>query len=202
MALRIQSNRLANMNLKLIKIGGIILAVLISYLSPVTAGEKTENINICYEELSQAYTSLDANKMADVYVQDGYYISAGSRKGIIQGKPSLLKTYQSYFKRLTKHKSSVDLQFRVIDRLIDTASISDVGYYVVTIIAPKGSGQPAKQHVGKFMITFKRQDSGDWGIWSEANNKAKIQSYIDAKPQAGLHFDPYFPVSHYQENKQ
>jgi len=163
---------------------------------------KKTNINIFYEKLTKAYTELDAQKMTDVYVDGGYYISAGSKKGIIEGKSALLKLYTSYFGRLIKHKSSADLQFRVVDRLEDTFSINDIGYYVVSIIPPQASGQPAKQHVGKFMITYKKQPDGSWGIWSEANSSAKLKSYLAATPQGELHFDPYYPVSHYQEKTQ
>lgn len=158
-----------------------------------------KDVNACYENLSKAYLSLDANKMVDVYAKGGHYISAGSRLDIIEGKGALSELYKSYFGRLKKHNSSLDLQFRVSDRLTDAKSISDIGYYVVTIIPPKESGQPAKQHAGKFMITFKALKDGKWGIWSEANSKVKVKSYINAKRQGNLHYDPYYPISHYQD---
>lgn len=162
----------------------------------------TRDINICYENLSEAYVSLNASQMVNVYADGGHYLSAGSKQGIIKGKPALSRLYNAYFGRLKKHNSSLDLQFRVSDRLVDEKSISDIGYYVVTIIPPKESGQPAKQHAGKFMITFKVQDNGQWGIWSEANSKAKVERYIEAQRQGNLHYDPYYPVSHYQQAKK
>jgi len=186
-------------NLKLIKLWLLALFGVITISVAANAYENSQQVNVCYESLSKAYVSLDAQKMVDVYVNGGHYISAGSREAIIEGSPALSKLYQSYFARLKKHNSSLDLHFRVSDRLTDQQSVTDVGYYVVTIIPPKGSGQPAKQHAGKFMMTFKVNKDGKWGIWAEANNKAKVQSYINAKPQGGLHFDDYFPISHYQE---
>gem|GEM_PF-3106583 len=182
----------------------LVMLSAISFLMPSVAQEqhKPNNINNCYDKISKAFTSLDARKMTDIYVDGGYYISAGSKKGIIEGKSELLELYTSYFGRLIKHESSADLQFRVVDRLEDTFSINDIGYYIVSIIPPQASGQPAKQHVGKFMITFKKQPDGSWGIWSEANSSAKLKSYLAATPQGELHFDPYYPVSHYQEKQQ
>ncbi len=189
------------MKLSLLKINLIaLIAIMASGIVAAKSNVREANdVNVCYENLSKAYLSLDANKMVDVYVSGGHYISAGSRSDIVKGKSDLAKLYQSYFKRLKKHNSSLDLQFRVSDRLVDTNSISDIGYYVVTIIPPKESGQPAKQHAGKFMITFKAQKDGQWGIWSEANSKVKLKSYINAKRQGDLHYDPYFPISHYQD---
>lgn len=157
-----------------------------------------QNINSCYSNLSQAYLSLDAKQMVDVYADNGHYISSGSKKEILEGKEALFKLYDAYFTRLKKHNSSLDLQFRVSDRLVDTNSISDIGYYVVTIIPPKESKRPAKQHAGKFMITFKSLDNGEWGIWSEANSKATVESYINAKRNGDLHFDAYHPPTHYR----
>jgi len=160
---------------------------------------QTPKVNICYENLSQAYLSLDAKTMVNVYADGGHYISAGSRTDIIVGKPQLSKLYVKYFNRLKKHNSSLDLHFRVTSRLADKNIVSDIGYYVVTIIPPKESKQPAKQHAGKFMITFKSLGDNQWGIWSEANSKAKIDSYINAKQSGDLHFDDYVPISHYQD---
>jgi len=191
------------MKLSLFKITLLILFSIVSIIKPIAAqtkDTKPATINICYENLSKAFLSLDAAKMVDVYVDGGHYISAGSHQGIIDGKVELTKVYQAYFKRLKKHNSTLDLQFRVSDRLVDAKSISDIGYYMVTIVPPKESGHPAKQHAGKFMITFKARENGKWGIWSEANSKAKVESYIAAQPQSNLHYDPYYPISHYQEN--
>lgn len=164
--------------------------------------ETKKTVNICYESLSNAYTSLDAQQMTDVYATDGLYISTGGSMPIIQGHPSLYKLYEKYFSRLKKHNSSLDLQFRVTNRLTDTKTVHDVGYYIVTVIPPQESKQPPKQHAGKFMITFRQQENGDWGIWSEANSKSKIKNYIKAKKIDGLHYDDYFPIDTYLVDQQ
>lgn len=164
------------------------------------AATAAQTINGCYSNLSKAYLSLDAKQMVDVYADNGHYISSGSKKEILEGKDALFKLYGAYFARLKKHNSSLDLHFRVSDRLVDTNSISDIGYYVVTIIPPKESKRPPKQHAGKFMITFKSLDNGEWGIWSEANSKATVESYINAKRSGDLHFDAYYPPTHYRQH--
>ncbi|MDP2562477.1 hypothetical protein [Psychrobium sp. 1_MG-2023] len=161
-------------------------------------GVTQPEVNICYERLSKAYLSLDPQKMVDVYTPDGHYISAGKHLPVMQGQNDLMQLYSRYFSRLKKHNSSLDLQFRVTNRLTGENTINDVGYYVVTIIPPKESKQPAKQHAGKFMITFKRQSDDSWGIWAEANSKAKIKSYINAKAVDNLHYDPYYPAQWYE----
>jgi len=173
------------------------------------AGEKTttkkasqKQVNICYESLSQAYSSLDPQKMTDVYTPDGIYISTGGSMPIINGQESLYKLYDKYFGRLKKHNSSLDLQFRVTNRLRDTKTVHDVGYYVVTVIPPQESKQPPKQHAGKFMITFSQQADGSWGIWSEANSKSKIKNYVKAKKIDGLHFDNYYPIETYLADQE
>ncbi len=155
------------------------------------------NVNECYQSLTHAYTSLDPQKMTDVYNPDGIYISTGGSMPIIHGHQSLYKLYDKYFSRLKKHNSSLDLQFRVTNRIVDTKSIHDVGYYVVTVIPPQESKQPPKQHAGKFTITFALQEDGHWGIWSEANSKSKIKNYIKAKKIDGLHYDEYYPIENY-----
>lgn len=159
--------------------------------------ETKKTVNICYKSLSNAYTSLDAQQMTDVYTSDGLYISTGGSMPVIQGHSSLYKLYEKYFSRLKKHNSSLDLQFRVTNRLTDSQTVNDVGYYIVTVIPPRESKQPPKQHAGKFMITFRHQENGHWGIWSEANSKSKIKNYIKAKKVDGLHYDEYYPIDTY-----
>lgn len=159
--------------------------------------KKKSTVNTCYKSLAQAYTSLDPQKMTDVYAPNGIYISTGGSAPIISGHENLSKLYGKYFSRVKKHNSSLDLQFRVTDRIVDTKTIHDVGYYVVTVIPPQESKQPPKQHAGKFTITFSKQEDGTWGIWSEANSKSKIKNYIKAKKVDGLHFDEYYPIESY-----
>jgi hypothetical protein len=159
-----------------------------------------KTVNICYESLSQAYSSLDPQQMADVYTANGIYISTGGSMPLIHGQASLYKLYDKYFSRLKKHNSSLDLQFRVTSRLVDTKTVHDVGYYVVTVIPPQESKQPPKQHAGKFMITFSQKLDGNWGVWSEANSKSKVKNYMRAKEIDGLHYDPYYPIETYLVN--
>ncbi|NRA60569.1 MAG: hypothetical protein HRU25_06595 [Psychrobium sp.] len=155
-------------------------------------------VNVCYESLSQAYLSLSAKKMVEAYAEDGQYISGGKNLAVMQGHTELLSLYNRYFARLKKKDYALDLQFRVSNRLSDTSTISDVGYYIVTIIPPKESKQPPSQHAGKFMITFKKQPNNRWLIWSEANNKVNVANYIGAKRKDNLRFDPYYPIEKYQ----
>lgn len=181
------------------------LSLLLITSGVLAHGEKLSphknKVNLCYESLSKAYSSLDPQQMTDVYSPNGIYISTGGSMPIIHGQTSLYKLYDKYFSRLKKHNSSLDLQFRVTNRIIDTKTIHDVGYYVVTVIPPRESKQPPKQHAGKFTITFSKQDDGSWGIWSEANSKSKIKNYIKAKHIDGLHYDEYYPIETYAVNR-
>lgn len=151
----------------------------------------------CYIALSNAYSSLDPKKMSEVYAPDGIYISARQSRPIINGQENLFKLYDTYFTRVKKHNSSLDLKFRVTNRRIDAKTINDVGYYLVTVIPPKESKQPPKQHAGKFIMTFSQQDDATWGIWSEANSKSEIKNYIDSKKIDGLYYDDYHPLETY-----
>ena len=169
-------------------------------LNPNKPPATSPAVNKCYEGLSKAYISLSAQMMVDTYATDGQYISGGKDTSIMQGHSELISLYQKYFARLKKHNYELDLQFRVSNRLVDTMTINDVGYYIVTIIPPKESKKPASQHAGKFMITFKKQSDDSWLIWSEANSKVSVANYISAKRQGNLLFDPYYPVEKYQHD--
>ena len=157
---------------------------------------------ICYNRLSDAYSALNAQQMAQTYAPDGYYISAGKKNSIIQGQQSLKELYQHYFAKVEKYNSSLDIKFRVIDRLIDSKTIIDIGYYLVSVTPPQESKQPVRQHAGKFLITFKQMPDGKWAIWADSNNEVKLEEYINAKPVAALHYDHYSPAPEIAEHIQ
>jgi len=161
----------------------------------------SHQIDDCYPALSNAYASLDPKKMTNVYAPDGIYISARKSRPIVNGKENLYKLYDAYFTRVKKHNSSLDLKFRVTNRRVDKKTINDVGYYLVTVIPPKESPQPPKQHAGKFIMTFSQQDDGTWGIWSEANSVSEIKNYINSKKVDGLYYDTYHPIENFMTKK-
>ncbi len=159
------------------------------------------NADATYQLLSNAFASLDPQKMTNVYTKNGIYISARSELSIVHGHDELYKVYEKYFNSLKNHNSSIDLKFRVTNRFVDTQTVHDIGYYLVTVIPSEETKQPPRQHAGKFMITLNKQSNGRWGIWSEANSKSPNSSFINAKKVDGLYFDKYQPIEHYMLNK-
>lgn len=157
----------------------------------------TNSPNAIYESLSHAFSSLDPQKMTDVYTKNGIYISARSQLSIVHGHKELYKVYEKYFNSLKKHNSSIDLKFRVTNRFVDTQTTHDIGYYLVTVIPSAETKQPPRQHAGKFMITLNKQPSGRWEIWSEANSKSPNSSFINANKIDDLYYDQYQPIEYY-----
>lgn len=141
-----------------------------------------------YKDIINAYSSLDPDTMTNVYTDDGYYISTGKNNTIVHGSEQLRALYQRYFNKIKKNNFHLAIQFRVIDRLTDINSITDVGYYLVSVIPPSDDKQPIKQHAGKYLMTFKKNEMQQWRIWSDANNRVSIEEYNKAKKVENLYY--------------
>lgn len=150
-------------------------------------------INANYQRLTAAYQSLDADMMADVYTRHGFYISPGKKREIVKGREQIRALYRHYFTKVKKHNAKLQIRFRLLDRLIDTKTVSDIGYYLVTITPPPESNQPVKQHAGKFLITVRKQADGQWAFWADSNSDVALEEFIMAKPQKGLLYDSFVP---------
>ncbi len=156
--------------------------------SVVNSDDTSKAISHSYYQLINAYQWLDPQLMANIYSEHGYYVSTGKNKKISSGKTELLALYQKYFNKIKKNNFKLDIEFRVLERLIDNNSATDVGYYLVSVIPPEGSNEPAKQHAGKYLMTFKRGDDNHWLIWSDANNRVDSQMYYNVPKLKGLYF--------------
>ena len=133
-----------------------------------------------YHQIIEAYASLEPSIMTKAYTDDGYYVSTGKKHNIAHGAKELSALYQHYFTKIKKNNFKLAIEFKVIDRLIDTKSITDVGYYLVTVSPALDHEHPIKQHAGKYLMTFKQDVNNQWRIWSDANNRVSVKTYHDA----------------------
>ena len=180
----------------------LICAALWPFL-PLAAEDINAEINANYRRLTQAYQSLDADRMAEVYTEDSFYISPGKRREIIQGRDQIRALYQHYFAKVKKHDAKLQIRFRLVDRLIDSNTVSDIGYYLVTITPPEESKQPIKLHSGKFLITARKQPDGQWAFWADSNSDVDLEKFINAEPKKGLIYDSFVvPAEEYTPRAQ
>ena len=91
----------------------LICAALWPFL-PLQAGDINAEINANYRRLTQAYQSLDADRMAAVYTEDSFYISPGKRREIIKGRDQIRALYKHYFAKVKKHKAQLQIRFRCL----------------------------------------------------------------------------------------
>lgn len=167
----------------------------VNHSSAMTADHIVSSVNDTieqsYHQIIDAYASLDAANMTRTYTSDGYYISTGKTNSIVHGARQIHALYQHYFEKIKNNNFKLAIQFRVIDRLVDTTSITDVGYYLVSVIPSQENNQPVKQHAGKYLITFKKDVNNQWRIWSDANNRVTIDEFNNTKKVDDLFYSAH-----------
>ena len=176
--------------------GSLLLFAMMSGSGSATTSDKNVYCVNCtikqsYQHIIEAYASLDAGTMTSTYTSDGYYISTGKNKTIVHGAEQLHSLYQHYFEKMKKNNFKLEIKFRVVDRLKDEKSITDVGYYLVSVIPATESDQPIKQHAGKYLITFKKGVNNQWRIWCDANNWVTVDEFNNAKKVGDLFYSTH-----------
>jgi hypothetical protein len=76
-----------------------------------------------------------------------------------------------------------------VDRRKTKKMVADMGYFLVTITPPEGSGRQVSNNVGKFVTSSVPQEDGSWAFYSDMNVDADGEFYENAKPLPGVKFD-------------
>ena len=148
-----------------------------------------DGVNHIYTRMSAAYDSLNIEGMKTVMDKEGIYVQPGKSDALLKGHDMLMADYGRFFDMLKKHNASINIQFRVVDRKKTAKMVADMGYFMVTITPPEGSGREANTNVGKFITTSILQKDGAWAFYSDINMDADMEFYEKAKKLPGVKFD-------------
>ncbi|MDZ7680595.1 MAG: nuclear transport factor 2 family protein [Fodinibius sp.] len=85
-------------------------------------------IDELYQQFAAAYDSLDTDKVATLYAQDGYYLVSNPQRSILEGRPAIRKAFAGFIEGAAKNNRSLDISSRIISRHIAGSLAFDVGY--------------------------------------------------------------------------
>jgi uncharacterized protein (TIGR02246 family) len=127
-------------------------------------------IDAIYRSFSEAYRTLDTEKVANLYAENAAYLSPGN--DILQGREAIRPTFKSFFEWIKKEGRTMTISFQIFQRKSDTNLAFDVGIY--TIRQYKDGKQIGADGKGKFVVVAAREKDGKW--------RFQVDGYSDLKP--------------------
>ena len=120
-----------------------------------------------YHRFAAAYTTLDAERVAEIYTEDALMLPPGG--DILRGRSAIRKQYDDGFDEDRRRGHTRRITFELVDRIVSGDVRNDYGYY--TIIGRSASGHESK-HRGKFAKVWQRGRDGVWRIRSDSYSSA------------------------------
>ncbi len=129
-----------------------------------------KEIDAIYQTFSDAYRTLDAEKVTNLYSETAAYLPPND--DILQGRNAIRPTFKSFFDWVKKEGRTMTISFQILQRKADKNLAYDVGIYTIRQFkdgAPVGGlGQ------GKFIVVAVREKDGKW--------RFQVDGYSDLKP--------------------
>ena len=129
-----------------------------------------KEIDAIYKTFSDAYRSLDVEKVANLYAENAAYLPP--ENSILQGREAIRPTFKSFFDHVKNEGRTMTISFQIFQRKIDKNLAYDVGIYTIRQYKDEkeiGTGQ------GKFVVVAVKEKDGKW--------RFQVDGYNGLKPQ-------------------
>lgn len=127
-----------------------------------------KEIDAIYKTFSEAYRTLDVEKVANLYTENAAYLPPAN--DILQGRAAIRPTFQSFFDWIKSEGRTMTISFRIFQRKVDKNLAYDVGIYTIRQFK---DGKEAGTGQGKFIVVAVKE-KGNW--------RFQVDGYSDLKP--------------------
>lgn len=127
-------------------------------------------IDAIYKTFSDAYRTLDVEKVVNLYSETAAYLAPGN--DILEGREAIRPSFKSFFDWVKNEKRTMTISFRIVQRRVEKNLGYDVGVY--TIRQFKDGKQVGDAGQGKFITIAVREKDGKW--------RFQVDGYSDLKP--------------------
>jgi len=129
-----------------------------------------KEIDAIYKSFSEAYRTLDVEKVANLYTENAAYLPPDN--DILQGREAIRPTFKSFFDWIKKEGLTMTISFQILQRKADTNLAFDVGIYTIRQFK---DGKPiGTEGKGKFVVVAVREKDGKW--------RFQVDGYSNLKP--------------------
>ena len=127
-----------------------------------------KEIDAIYKTFSDAYRTLDADKVANLYTETAAYLAPNNN--IQQGRAAIRPGFQLFFDWVKKEGRTMTISFQIFQRKVDKNLAYDVGIYT---IRQYKDGKEISQGQGKFVVVAVKEKDGKW--------RFQVDGYSDLK---------------------
>lgn len=127
-------------------------------------------IDAIYAQFSEAYRTLDVEKVANLYTENAAYLPPDA--DILQGRPQIRASFQEFFDWVKGENRAMTISFRIFQRNVAENMAYDVGIYT---IRQSKDGKEVGQSKGKFVVVAVKDKSGKWLF--------QVDGYSNLKPE-------------------
>lgn len=131
-----------------------------------------KEIDAIYKAFSEAYKTLDVEKVAGLYSENASYLPPNNN--ILQGREQIRPTFKSFFDHVKNEGRTMTISFQIFQRKIDKNLAYDVGIY--TIRQYKDGKQIGDAGQGKFVVVAVREKSGKWRFQVDGYSGLKAEN--------------------------
>ena len=128
-----------------------------------------KDIDAIYKTFSEAYRTLDIEKVANLYSENAAYLPPDN--DILRGRAEIRPTFQSFFDYVKKEGQTMTISFQIFQRKADKNMAYDVGVYTIRQYKDSkeiGTGK------GKFVVVAVKEKDGKW--------RFQVDGYSGLKP--------------------
>lgn len=131
-----------------------------------------------YENFTKAYDELNAEKIANLYVEHAEMLNLydGGNANSTKGRSEIRKYFQDFFQRVKSKNQQLRLTFKVIDRKKNGEYSLDNGFYRLEILTPN---KPSAFGFGKFS-TILQQENDQYKFKTDATTNTDFEEYENA----------------------
>lgn len=128
-----------------------------------------KNIDAIYRTFSEAYRTLDVEKVADLYTENAAYLPP--ENDILQGREAIRPTFKSFFDYVKNEGRTMTISFQIVQRKVDKNLGYDVGIYTIRQFK---DGKEIGTGKGKFVVVAVKEKDGKW--------RFQVDGYSGLKP--------------------
>lgn len=139
-----------------------------------------EKINRLYQRFSEAYDSLDVDKVSKLYAENAFYLTPYPKAPVLEGRSSIRESFAGFMEGAAEQNRNIDIAFRILERTIADSLAFDVGYYRTRSKPDSVAHFAEGGGVGKFVTVIGLLPSGEWKFLLDGYNPAPYEAFLTA----------------------
>lgn len=129
-----------------------------------------KEIDRIYKQFSEAYQTLDVEKVTNLYTKDAAYLPPNS--DILTGRELILQNFKGFFDWVKKEGQTMTISFQIFQRKVTKDLAYDVGIYTIQNFK---DGKKVGEGKGKFVVVAIKVGK-DWKFQVDGYNNIKSEN--------------------------